>query len=176
MAGKKAFTIAVVALAAVMVFYLANHQRHAPSAKINVADRPVAPAFSLAGLNEQKVELSSFKGKVVLVDFWATWCTPCREEIPQFVEWQKKYGDQGLQVIGISMDDGPKPVREFYQEFKLNYPVAMGDEKVAESYGGVLGLPINFLVDRDGRIQAKYTGMTDLKALEENIKKQLQAR
>ena len=103
----------------------------------------------------------------MLLDFWATWCTPCRGEIPHFVEFQNKYGEQGLQVIGISMDDGPKPVREFYQQFKMNYPVALGNEKVAEAYGGVLGLPVTFLIGRDGRVAAKYVGEVQMPTLEE---------
>ncbi len=110
----------------------------------------VAPDFSLQDLNGQPLELANYRGKVVLLDFWATWCTPCRGEDPSFVEFQNKYREQGLQVIGISMDDGPKPVREFYQEFKMNYPVALGNEKVAKAYGGVLGLA-DHLPDRPRR-------------------------
>ena len=86
---------------------------------------------------------------------------PCREEIPHFVELQQKYGDRGLQVIGVSMDDSPEPVRPFYQQFHMNYPVVMGTAKTGELYGGVLGLPIAFLIDRDGRIYTKHIGATD---------------
>jgi peroxiredoxin len=118
----------------------------------------VAPDFSLQDLNGQPLDLTNYRGKVVLLDFWATWCTPCRGETPHLVELQNKYREQGLQVVGISMDDGPKPVHEFYQEFKMNYPVALGNEKVAEAYGGVLGLPVTFLIGRDGRVAAKYVG------------------
>jgi cytochrome c biogenesis protein CcmG/thiol:disulfide interchange protein DsbE len=120
--------------------------------------------------------LSVYKGKVVLLDFWATWCAPCREEIPHFVEWQTKYQDQGFQVLGISMDDGPKPVRQFYREFNMNYPVVLGDEKLANAYGGILGLPVSILVGRDGRIYAKHVGLTDLHAFEEEIKAQLRTK
>jgi thiol-disulfide isomerase/thioredoxin len=103
------------------------------------------------------------------LDFWATWCDPCREEIPHFVELQNKYGNQGLQIIGVSMDDGPEPVREFYQRFKMNYPVVMGNAQTGELYGGVLGLPIAFLIGRDGRISAKHIGATNISVFEKEI-------
>jgi thiol-disulfide isomerase/thioredoxin len=112
----------------------------------------------------------------VLLDFWATWCAPCRDEIPHFVALQNQYREPGLQVIGISMDDGPKPVREFYQQFKMNYPVALGTEKLAEAYGGVLGLPVTFLIGRDGQVAAKYVGEVQMPVLEQEIKSLLQAK
>src|ERR1022692_3826875 len=135
----------------------------------------VAPDFSLMDLNRQPLDLANYRGKIVLLDFWATWCTPCRGEIPHFVEFQDKYRDQGLQVIGISMDDGPKPVREFYQQFKMNYPVALGTEKLAQAYSGILGLPVTFLIGRDGQIAAKYVGEVQMPVLEQEIKSLLQA-
>jgi cytochrome c biogenesis protein CcmG/thiol:disulfide interchange protein DsbE len=135
-----------------------------------------APSFALHDLDGQSLDLANYRGKVVLLDFWATWCTPCRDEIPRFVEFQDKYHEQGLQVIGISMDDDAKPVRAFYKEFKMNYPVALGNEKVAEAYGGVLGLPITFLIDRDGRVAAKYVGAVETNVVEQEIKSLLQAK
>ena len=135
-----------------------------------------APDFSLQDLDGKPLDLASYRGKVVLLDFWATWCTPCRDEIPHFVEFQDKYREQGFQVIGISMDDDPKPVREFYKEFKMNYPVALGNEKVAEAYGGVLGLPITFLIGRDGQIAAKYVGAVEMPAVEEKLQLLLQTK
>jgi cytochrome c biogenesis protein CcmG/thiol:disulfide interchange protein DsbE len=129
----------------------------------------LAPNFSLPDLAGRRLDLSSYRGKVVLLDFWATWCDPCREEVPHFVELQKKYGGQGLQIVGISMDDGPEAVRDFYQRFKMNYPVVMGNAETGELYGGVLGLPIAFLIGRDGRITAKHIGATDISVLENEI-------
>src|SRR5579864_683891 len=128
-----------------------------------------APDFNLPQLNGQTLQLSSYRGKVVLLDFWATWCVPCRAEIPHFVELQQKYGDRGLQIIGVSMDDSPEPVRDFYQQFHMNYPVVMGNAKIGESYGGLLGLPITFLLDRGGRITAKHIGATDAAVFEKEI-------
>jgi peroxiredoxin len=121
-----------------------------------------APTFSLTDINGQKLDLAAYKGKVVLLDFWATWCAPCRSEIAHFIELQDRYGPEGLQIIGVSMDDSDKPVKEFYAEHKMNYPVAMGDEKLADAYGGVLGLPVAFIIDREGHIFSKHEGETEL--------------
>jgi cytochrome c biogenesis protein CcmG/thiol:disulfide interchange protein DsbE len=164
----------MAAIVLVAVFYLAGHRRPAAMTNVSGGNHPVAPAFLLTDLNGRRLELSNYRGKVVLLDFWATWCAPCRTEIPHFVELQKQYGTQGFQVVGISMDDGPKPVREFYDRFHLNYPVAMGDEQVADAYGGILGLPVNILVSRDGRICARHAGLTDANILEQEIAAQLQ--
>jgi peroxiredoxin len=129
----------------------------------------MAPDFSLPQLNGDPLQLSTYRGKVVLLDFWATWCDPCREEIPRFVNLQNKYGQQGLQIIGISMDDSADPVHDFYQRFRMNYPVVLGNAQIGELYGGVLGLPITFLIARDGRIYAKHIGATDASVFEREI-------
>ena len=135
-----------------------------------------APDFSLPDLAGQKVTLSSYRGKVVLLDFWATWCVPCRDEIPHFIELQNRYGDQGLQIIGVSMDDGPEPVRDFQKSFKMNYPVLMGNAKTGELYGGILGLPVSFLIGRDGRIVARHIGATSPAVFEKEIMGLLRGR
>ncbi len=132
-----------------------------------------AADFTLTDLSGHKLSLADHKGKVILLDFWASWCVPCQAEIPRFIEWQKKYGPQGFQVIGLSMDDDKEAARTFTRRYRLNYPVAMGTEKLAESYGGVLGLPANFIIDRQGRIVAKHVGETDLDLIESEIKSQL---
>ena len=128
-----------------------------------------APEFVRTDLNHKRLDLKAYRGKVVLLNFWATWCGPCLVEMPRFVEWQKKYGARGLQVVGISMDDGPAPVRSLYGKLKLNYPVAMGDESLGELYGGILGLPVTFLIDTHGEIIAKYQGETDLNQVEMQV-------
>jgi thiol-disulfide isomerase/thioredoxin len=132
-----------------------------------------APGFVREDLSGKKVSLSGYRGKVVLLNFWATWCAPCVIEIPAFARWQSRYGGQGLQVIGISMDDDAPPVRAMYRRLKVNYPVAMGDEKIGELYGGVLGLPVTYLIDREGRIVSRYQGEADLKWLEREVLKLL---
>jgi cytochrome c biogenesis protein CcmG/thiol:disulfide interchange protein DsbE len=163
--------LALACLAALAGFCWMTRHRGAPDGLGGAAstEHPPAPNFSLPDLAGQKVDLSSYRGKVVLLDFWATWCDPCREEIPHFVQLQDKYGNRGLQIIGVSMDDGPEPVREFAQRFKMNYPVVMGNAKTGELYGGVLGLPIAFLITRDGRISAKHIGATDISVLENEV-------
>jgi len=129
-----------------------------------------APEFMREDLNGKTVALSEYRGKVVLLNFWATWCASCVTEIPAFALWQKKYGGQGLQVLGVSMDDDAPPVRALYRKLKVNYPVVMGDEKVGELYGGVLGLPVTYLIDREGRIVRHYQGEVDLKRLKREMR------
>jgi peroxiredoxin len=105
----------------------------------------------------------------VLINFWAAWCTPCRAEVPQFVTLQDRYGSQGFQAIGISLDDPEAALRDFCREHKVNYPMVMGSQKIAEAFGGVLGLPTTFLIGRDGRIHAEHVGATDFPKLEREI-------
>lgn len=158
--------ILIAAIVAIMVgvFY----ERNGKSGR-GPTGNALAPDFTLSQPDGQKLQLSSYRGKVVLLDFWATWCVPCREEIPHFVEMQQQYGSQGLQIIGVSMDDSPDPVRPFYQQMHMNYPVVMGNAQIGESYGGVLGLPIAFLIERDGRIYKKHIGATNATVFEREI-------
>ncbi len=128
-----------------------------------------APNFSRVDLDRRNVDLTAYRGKVVVLNFWATWCAPCLTEMPRFVEWQRKYGGRRLQVIGISMDDEAPPVRAAYQKYRLNYPVVMGDEKLGEMYGGILGLPVTFLIDRNGNIRFKHEGVNDLNMIDNEI-------
>jgi cytochrome c biogenesis protein CcmG, thiol:disulfide interchange protein DsbE len=133
----------------------------------------IAADFTRNDLSGHPVHLADFHGKVVLLNFWATWCGPCLEEIPAFSHWQQQYGPAGLQVIGVSMDDDEKPVQHFLQKTPLAYPVVMGDTALAKLYGGVLGLPMTYLIDAHGNIVARYLGGTDVKAVEVRIKKLL---
>ncbi len=176
---------AIVAIAVVAGLYFANRYLITPATKGRVhagglsqasGPHPEAPGFSLTDLSGQKINLDDYKGKVILLDFWATWCGPCRLEIPWFVDLENQYRDRGFAVIGVSLDDGPEPVREFYKQFKMNYPVAMGDDKISELYGGILGLPTSFLIGRDGRIYAKHIGASDRSVFEEEVEQLLAAK
>lgn len=139
---------------------------------IRAQERPArqVPDFSLTTLEGKALKFSDYRGKVVLIDFWATWCVPCQTEIPRFVAFQKRYSAQGFQVIGISMDDSPAEVRKFYIKFNMNYPVGLGDAKLADQFGGVLGLPLTFLIIRDGTIFKQYNGNSDVDKMEEDVK------
>jgi peroxiredoxin len=128
-----------------------------------------APEFARKDLAGKSVDLKNFRGKVVLLNFWATWCAPCQLEMPAFAAWQRQYGPDGLQVIGISMDDDATPVVGLVAKFKLNYPVLMGDANLGRQYGGVLGLPLTYLIDRDGVVRARFQGETDLKTIERRL-------
>jgi peroxiredoxin len=174
---RKIIFVGIATAALGVGFYLLNrHHGVSPSLRVTSAEHPFAPEFSLPDMSGQQLKLSHYRGMVVLLDFWATWCDPCQEEIPQFVELQNKLGDQGFQIIGVSMDDGPEPVRDFYRKFKMNYPVVVGNAQIGELYGGVLGLPIAFVIGRDGRIYSKHIGATDISLLEREIDAQLQAQ
>ncbi len=133
-----------------------------------------APDFTLTDLKGQKVTLSELHGKTVVLNFWATWCPPCKEEIPWFVELQKRYGAEGLQVIGVAMDDGDqKDVEKFVAEQAVNYPILLGKEKVAALYGGIDYLPTTFYIDRNGVVLDRVFGEPGREQIEQNVKSAL---
>jgi cytochrome c biogenesis protein CcmG/thiol:disulfide interchange protein DsbE len=135
-----------------------------------------APNFSRDDLSHKRINLTSYRGEVVLLNFWATWCAPCLTEMPTFREWQTQYGPEKFQVIGVSMDDASPEVVAMVARLKLNYPVLMGDEHLGAAYGGVLGLPVTFLIDRHGRIFGRYQGAADLPRIKSDIEKLLKLR
>jgi cytochrome c biogenesis protein CcmG/thiol:disulfide interchange protein DsbE len=138
------------------------------------AEGTAAPDFKLASIDGRSVSLSDFKGKVVVVNFWATWCPPCRAEIPDFVRMQSKYRKRGLAFVGLSLDaGGARDVRPFAEEHNVNYPMLVANDEVAKQYGGIVGIPTSFVVDRDGRIVKRFVGYTDPKVWESTLEELL---
>ena len=137
-------------------------------------DRQVAPDFTLTDANGQAVQLSSFKGRVVLLNFWATWCNPCKVEIPWFVEFQRTYRDRGLIVLGISLDeDGWKSVNPYIARNQIDYRVMVGSDDLARQFGGVESLPTTLIIDRTGRIAATHVGLVSKSDYDAGIKAML---
>lgn len=133
-----------------------------------------APAWTLKDLDGKAVSLADFKGKVIVLDFWATWCPPCREEIPGYIELQKKYGKDGLVVIGVSLDQkGPAQVKKFAEKNGMNYSVVMGDGKIVDAFGSFTSIPTTFLINREGKIVHQKSGMWKHDEYEALVKKAL---
>ena len=130
-----------------------------PAPRVTKAERKTAPNFSLKDADGRTVQLSDYRGKVVLLNFWATWCGPCRLEIPWFIEFERKHKDRGFAVVGVSMDDGWSEIRPFLSENRVNYRVVLGDDAVAQLYGGVENLPTTFVIDREGKIVSQHIGL-----------------
>ena len=140
----------------------------APTVEISRA--MLAPDFTLRNADGQRVRLSDFRGKVVLLNFWATWCGPCKFEIPWFIEFQNRYAPEGFTVLGVSMDDnGWAAVRPYVASARINYPVVLGDEKVNLAYGGIEALPTTLIIGRDGKIGYLHAGLTNKEEYRDEI-------
>jgi cytochrome c biogenesis protein CcmG/thiol:disulfide interchange protein DsbE len=167
-----ALNLKSTARSAVLVALAIGILNAAPPKRDPLLHKP-APEFVRTDLASRPVDLAALRGRVVLLNFWATWCAPCQTEIPRFIGWQSKYAPDGLQIIGVAMDDDPAPVASQVRERGVNYPVVMGDPEIGLLYGGVLGLPVTYLIDRQGIVRARYKGEADLGAMESAIQRLL---
>jgi peroxiredoxin len=178
MRRKPVVTLVVAMVVMVMVLFgierAGRSAGHLGTPRADVEDK-VAPDFALQSINGKTVRLSDFRGKAVLLNFWATYCAPCRIEMPWFVELQDRYAAEGLQVVGVAMDDaGPDDIEKFASELGVNYPILVGGETVGNAYGGVQFLPSTFYIGRDGKVVGKVFGLKTKNEIEENIKKTLE--
>lgn len=173
-------TVLVVVIFVVASMLLAGHfisQRHAAAplgAALTSADPAgrAAPDFELKSIDGKSYKLADLRGKAVLLNFWATWCPPCKIEIPWFIELQKQYANQGLIVVGVAMDDDTnkqKVVKDFADQMKIDYPILLGTDQVADQYGGVDALPTTFFIGRDGKIVRRVMGLAGHSEFEEAI-------
>jgi thiol-disulfide isomerase/thioredoxin len=138
---------------------------------VNATGKPAPLHFTLKDMNGADVRLASFKGKVILVNFWATWCGPCKAEIPSLVELQHQYGDD-LVILGVSVDDSVEKMRPYAAQYKINYPLLVGNgrDDVQDAFGPLAGIPVSVIIDRDGRIAKKHSGIATKSQFEREIK------
>ena len=135
-----------------------------------------APEFALPDLDGRVIQSADYRGKVVILDFWATWCPPCRKEIPHFVALQSKYRGKGVEVVGLSLDKGgAQEVRPFAEENNVNYTMLIANQETTEAFGGITGIPTTFILDKEGKIAKRFLGYTDPAIFEETIQHLLSA-
>jgi peroxiredoxin len=161
-----------VVVAALLVFGIRMSRRRASQPQTSTAKGQLAPDFTLKSLDGKTVKLSDYRGKAVLVNFWATWCEPCNIEMPWLVDLHKKYAAQGFEILGVSMDDvSEKGIAKFAQEKHVDYPILIGNDPVGDAYGGIPFLPGNFYIDRSGKIIDKGFGLKGKPEMERDIQK-----
>ena len=173
---RSPLALVVVAFVVALMLYFGYHsaRRSGPSFAPRLTPFSLAPDFSLEALDGKTLRLSDLRGKAVLLNFWATWCGPCKIEMPWFVELQNQYASQGLQIVGVAMDDASKEdIGKFAKDMGVNYPILIGKESVGDQYGGVPALPESFLIGRDGKIVDKIIGLQGKAEIEDAIKKAL---
>jgi thiol-disulfide isomerase/thioredoxin len=176
---RNPLALVVVAFVAALMLYFGYHQarRSGSSFAPHLTQSSLAPDFSLESLDGKTMRLSDFRGKAVLLNFWATWCGPCKIEMPWFVELQNQYAAQGFQIVGVAMDDASKEdIGKFAKDMGVNYPILIGKESVGDQYGGVPALPESFLIGRDGKIVDKIIGLRGKAEIEDAIKKAIDTK
>jgi len=166
--------IVIAVVISLMLVFGIQKTRHTRQPNAGKLQGQPAPDFTLASLDGKPLKLSDYRGKAVLLNFWATWCEPCKIEMPWFVQLQQQYGAQGLQVLGVAMDDtDPKEITAFTNKMGVNYPVVVGKEAVGDQYGGIPYLPSTFYIDRDGKVVDRVYGLVSRSEIEDDIKKAL---
>jgi peroxiredoxin len=158
-----------------LVFGLHMSRRGDQSASpVSTLNGKMAPEFTLQSLEGKTIHLSDYRGKAVLLNFWATWCEPCKIEMPWFVELQNQYGAEGLQIVGVAMDDAStQDIAKFAKDMGVNYPVLLGKEAVGDAYGGVQFLPSTFYIGRDGKVVDRVFGLKGKGEIENDVRKAL---
>jgi peroxiredoxin len=133
--------------------------------------KPANFDFTMKDVDGNQVSLSAYKGKVVLLNFWATWCGPCKAEIPGFVRLQEKYRDQGLVIVGYSVDDTAEKAKAYAAQYKMNYPILLGEgrEEVQDAYGPIWGIPASFIISKDGKVCRKHMGIAPEAVFEKEV-------
>lgn len=176
MSGMRLGTVLLTGSLLGCIIYWSWPARPAKAASLKPdGERHAAPDFALKDADGKTVRLSDYKGRVVLLDFWATYCGPCKIEIPWFMDFERRHKDQGFSVLGVSMDDdGWDAVKPFVLDVGINYRVMVGNDSTAEKYGGIEALPTTFLIDRDGKIAAVHVGLTSKSEIENAIEQLLQ--
>ena len=175
---RKPFVTFVVAMVITLMMLFAIERTgrsagHLGATRADVEDK-VAPDLTLQSIDGKTVRLSDFRGKAVLLNFWATYCAPCRIEMPWFVELQNRYGAEGLQVVGVAMDDAsPNDIEKFANDLGVNYPILVGEETAGNAFGGVQFLPSTLYIGRDGKVVDKVFGLKKRNEIEEDIKRAL---
>lgn len=134
--------------------------------------KPANLNFVIKDMNGKDIDLAAYKGKVIMLNFWATWCGPCKYEIPVFVELQEKYREQGVVFLGFSVDDPADKLKPFAAQYKMNYPVLVGDgrDDVQDAFGPIWGIPVTFMIGRDGKICKRHMGLATKEQFEREIR------
>lgn len=165
---RRAVQFLLAVIVALVIIGTGRYLAHRTQAIPAPSPPSAAPDLAMTDLDGNHINTGDYRGKVLLVNFWAAWCVPCTEEIPEFMRLQQKYKNK-LQVIGISIDDNESELRSFYKNHKMNYPVIRGDQKIADGYGGVPGLPTTYIIDQEKHIRGRRVGVTDFQKLEQQI-------
>jgi thiol-disulfide isomerase/thioredoxin len=165
-------TSIAVAVALMMSGSSLPAQTGAAASRCDPKAKPAKLDFTLKDVNGKPVKLAAFAGKIVVLNFWATWCVPCRAEIPALVELQAKYGRSGLQVVGVSIDDPAEKMKPFVGQYKINYPVlqALGNDAILDTYGPMVVVPQTVVIERGGKMCTKHIGPVTRDALEQEIR------